>query len=168
LLVAGALLAIACSVRDVQRGATLDRRSLWVLLPLSNQSEAAQAGEKAEAILGTLLRARGLSELAPYRPPAEAAGEIPELDDRRRAERAQAWARAQGFTYAVTGSVEEWRYRNGLNGEPAVGLTVMVVDLTANRVAWSASGARAGWGRDTLAGTAQVLLKSLLSDLSLR
>jgi hypothetical protein len=155
-------------VREVQRGDALDRRTRWVLLPLSNQTETAQAGEKAEAILGTLLRVRGLSELAPYLPPAEAAGELPELDDRRRAERALAWARSQGFAFAVTGSVEEWRYRNGLDGEPAIGLTIMVVDLANNRVAWSASGARAGWGRDTLAGTAQKLLKSLIADLALR
>jgi hypothetical protein len=163
-----ASLAAGCSVHEVQRGPALDRRSHWVLLPLRNQTETAQAGEKAEAILGTVLRVRGLDSLAPYQPPPEPAGEIPELDERRRADRALAWARSQGFTFAVTGSVEEWRYRTGLEGEPAVGLTIEVVDLTRNRVAWSASGARSGWGRDTLAGTAQTLIKSLIAELALR
>src|SRR5689334_11065539 len=89
-LVSLASLAAGCSVHEVQRGAALDRRTPWVLLPLRNETETAQAGEKAEAILGTLLRVRGLERLAPYQPPPEPAGEIPELDERRRAERALA------------------------------------------------------------------------------
>lgn len=161
-------LVASCMVREVQKGPPLDRRSRWVLLPFRNQTETPQAGEKAEAILATLLRARGLQDLAPYRAPSETAGEIPDLDERRRADRAQSWARGQGFTYAVTGSVEEWRYRNGLDGEPAVGVTLQVIELSSGRVVWSASGALAGWGRDTLAGTAQQVMKSLLTELAFR
>jgi hypothetical protein len=172
LLFVAALLAIctleACTVREVQLGPPLDRASRWVLLPLRNQTETPQAGERAEAILSTLLRARGLADLADFRSPSESAGELPELDERRRTERALAWARKQGYLYAVGGSVEEWRYRNGLDGEPAVGLTLQVVELLSGRVVWSASGARAGWGRDTLAGTAQQVLKSLLGELKLK
>ena len=157
-----------CMVREVQHGPALDRKSRWVLLPLRNQTDTPQAGEKAESILATLLRARGLGDIAGYTPPAEAAGVLPELDERRRAEHALKWAKGQGFLYGVTGSVEEWRYRNGLDGEPAVGISVQVVDLPSRRVVWSASGARAGWGRATLAGTAQELLKSLLEELDLK
>jgi hypothetical protein len=170
-LVAGAALLLlpgACMVREVQRGPALDKRSRWVLLPLRNQTETPQAGEKAESILATLLRARGLGDIAGYSPPADTAGVLPELDERRRAELALRWAKDKGFLYGVTGSVEEWRYRNGLDGEPAVGVSVQVVDLPSQRVVWSASGARAGWGRDTLAGTAQELLKALLQELELK
>jgi polysaccharide biosynthesis protein PelC len=171
-LLAGCLAALVgsagCMVREVQKGPALDMRSRWVLLPLRNQTETPQAGEKAEAILATLLRARGLQDIAGYTPPGEAAGVLPELDERRRAEGALKWAKERGFLYGVTGSVEEWRYRNGLDGEPAVGLSVQVVDLPSQRVVWSASGARAGWGRDTLAGTAQELLKALLKEMALK
>ena len=55
------------------------------------------------------------------RRPTDTAGVLPELDERRRAELALRWAKDKGFLYGVTGSVEEWRYRNGLDGEPAVG-----------------------------------------------
>ena len=30
------------------------------------------------------------------------------------------WARRQGLEYVICGSVEEWQYKNGLDGEPAV------------------------------------------------
>jgi polysaccharide biosynthesis protein PelC len=171
LLAAGLILLLGpggCMVREVQKGPALDRRSRWVLLPLRNQTETPQAGEKAESILATLLRARGLGDIAGYSPPPDTAGVLPELDERRRAELALRWAKDRGYLYGVTGSVEEWRYRNGLDGEPAVGVSVQVVDLPSQRVVWSASGARAGWGRDTLAGTAQELLKSLLKELELK
>jgi hypothetical protein len=161
-------LTAGCMVREVQTGPALDRRSSWVLLPLRNQTETPQAGERAEAILSTLLRSHGLDDLADYGAPGEGAGELPELDERRRADRALAWARTKGYHYAIGGSVEEWRYRNGLDGEPAVGLTLRVVELPGGKVVWSASGAQAGWGRDTLAGTAQRVLRSLLSQLALK
>lgn len=167
-LIGTTTMAAGCVVREVQKGPALDRRSRWVMLPFRNQTETPQAGEKAESIISTILRANGLADLAPFRSPSENAGEIPELDERRRADRALTWARAQGYTYAVTGSVEEWRYRNGLDGEPAVGLSVQVVELGTTRIVWSASGARAGWGRDTLSGTAHQLLRALLADLALK
>jgi hypothetical protein len=162
------LCSLGCMVREVQNGPALERDRRWVLLPLRNQTETPQAGERAEAILSTLLRSHGLVDLADYTVPGEAAGELPELDERRRAERALAWARGKGFHFAIAGSVEEWRYRNGLDGEPAVGVTIRVVELASGRVVWSASGAKAGWGRDTLAGTAQRVMSSLLSQLRFR
>jgi hypothetical protein len=168
LLVFATVAAVGCMVREVQPSPPLDRSTRWVLLPLRNQTETPQAGERAESILSTLLRARGLTDLADYAAPGDATGELPELDERRRAARAVTWARTQGFAYAIAGSVEEWRYRNGLDGEPAVGLTLEILELHSGKVIWSASGARSGWGRDTLAGTAQHVLKSLLAELKLK
>src|SRR5436190_22892434 len=63
------LISASCMVREVQTGPALDRRSQWVLLPLRNQTETPQAGERAEAILSTLLRSHGLADLADYGAP---------------------------------------------------------------------------------------------------
>lgn len=153
-----------CAVHDVQRGPALPLRSRWALLPVENYAEAPEAGERAQALLETLLRVRGVLELAAT-PPGDAAHALPDLDEKSRTARSVAWARAQGYTYGVTGSVEEWRYRGGLDGEPAVGLSVRIIDLASGRVVWSASGARSGWARQTVSGTAQTLLKDLLAEL---
>jgi hypothetical protein len=160
-----ALVPVGCLVKQVNPGPKLDVHARWVLLPVQNHGETPQAGERMEAILGTLLRARCGVDLRTYPTPKEDNG-LPELDDRRRYDAALAWARQEGFAYGVTGSVEEWRYRNGLDGEPAVGVTVQIVDLGTDRVVWSASGSRSGWGRDTVSGTAQKLLASLLESLN--
>jgi hypothetical protein len=64
--------------------------------------------------------------------------------------------------------VQEWRYRAEPDGEPAVGLTLSVIEVRSGRTVWSATGARAGLSRDTLSGTAQTLLRQLLARLELR
>ncbi|MNP78015.1 hypothetical protein D3C76_1755480 [compost metagenome] len=65
----------------------------------------------------------------------------------------------------LTGSVEEWQYKSGLDGEPAVGISLRVVEVSSGRVLWSKSGARAGWSRESLAGTAQQVIETLVSAL---
>ncbi len=159
-------LSSGCAVHQVQRGPRLDPSSRWVLLPMMNFAETPQAGERSESILATLLRIHGVAGLTQY-PVATSDTDLPELDERRRYEAALAWGKSAGFTYGVTGSVQEWRYRSGLDGEPAVGLSIQVIDLATGRVVWSATGARSGWGRDSVAGTAQKLLDRLLADLQL-
>ena len=86
---------------------------------------------------------------------------------RRRLEASLTRARTAGFLYGVTGSVEEWRYRSGIDGEPAIGLTVEVIDIATGKVLWSGTGSRAGWGREVLTGTAQKLLSSILQEMEM-
>jgi hypothetical protein len=49
-----------------------------------------------------------------------------------------------------------------VDGEPAVGVALSVVDVSSGRTVWSGVGARSGWSRDALSAVAQRLLKSLL------
>lgn len=160
-----------CAVQEVQRGVVLDTHARWALLPIINHAETPQAGERVQAILATLLRVRGVTDAQEYAAQQKSDGEtegLPELDERRRFDEALNWAKAQGMTYGVTGSVEEWRYKSGADGEPAAGLSLQVIDITTGRVLWSATGARTGWGRESVSGTAQKLLKDLLRDLPLK
>ncbi|MCB9557897.1 MAG: hypothetical protein H6707_17425 [Deltaproteobacteria bacterium] len=155
-----------CSVRDVQTGPPIPANGRWIMLPVVNHSTTPQAGERVEAILSTLLRARGVSELASVPPPKDEEG-LPELDDQRLLERAIGWAKRENYVYGVTGSVEEWRYR-GIDGQPSAAISLRVMQLDNRRVLWSASGARSGWSRETVAGTAQRLIKELVEQLKLK
>jgi hypothetical protein len=161
---AAVLLLASCSVVEIQDGPPL-ARAAWVLLPVQNLAEMPRAGERLEALLATSLRSRGI-ELALYPRPNEEEA-LPELDERRRFERALEWARNQSFRIAVSGTVTEWRYKSGLDGEPAVGIGIEVRDLDTGRIVWSAAGARTGWGHANLSGTAQKLLQEILHSLRL-
>lgn len=166
-LVAVVLALAGCSVQDIHHSrAPLPRDGAWVILPWENRAEAPRAGERLEPVLKTLLLGRGVVDLTSC-PPLGALEGLPDLDTAEEGRRAREWAIAQGFEYAVQGSVTEWRYKAGLDGEPAVGLTVTIVDLGSSRVVWSASGARAGWGRESLSGAAQKLLRKLIASLDL-
>jgi hypothetical protein len=155
----------ACTVVDRVRTAAPQAQQKWAVLPMANHTETPQAGRRAEAIVESVLRTLGVTQLERY--PAELAGDgLLEPGERKLADQALAWAKSHGVRYAVSGSVEEWRYKVGVDGEPAVGLVVYVTDLQGGgSVIYSASGAKSGWNREALAGVAQKLVKELLAEL---
>jgi TolB-like protein len=161
-----ALLLSACSTTSVTGTQTLPAQARWALLPLVNNTETPQAGLSAEALLEHHLLARGLGQLQRY-PAGLTRDSLFEPTERKLAEDALKWAREQGARYAVGGSVEEWRYKVGLDGEPVVALTLRVIEVESGRVVWSGSGARAGYARSGLSGTAHQLMAELLAGLRL-
>ncbi len=158
-----ALLA-GCSSFIGKDSPQLPREAQWGLVPLVNYSQTPQAGERSEQILLSVLSQRGLQ---PRVYPLAQQGEMALLDDRERLAAGLDWARRQKLDYVISGSVEEWQYKNGLDGEPAVGISLRVLEPSTGRVLWSSSGARAGWSRESLAGTAQKVLGKLVDDLRL-
>ncbi len=75
------------------------------------------------------------------------------------------WARGERARYALTGAVQEWRYKVGVDGEPAVGISLQLIDVASGQVVWSATGGDSGCSRASLSGTAQKLLRRLLAPL---
>jgi len=155
----------SCAVRDVpdeQLSFKVDQR--WVMLPVLNYSGEPRAGERAEAILGTLLQVEGVNKLTMY--PNMVSGDgLPELNERKRLNQAMQWAKSQGFQYGFTGTINEWRYKSGLDAEPAVGFTLQLINIRTGIVIWSSSAARSGWGRESLSGNAQKVLGKLVDAI---
>jgi hypothetical protein len=158
----------ACAVTDHSRqGAPLDRSARWALAPILNHTDSPQAGLRAEAIAEGLLRSRGVSTLLRY-PAALNPEALFEPAERKVQEDGLKWAREQGARFVLSGAVDEWRYKVGVDGEPAVGIVLQVIDVSSGEVAWSAVGARTGWSRESLAGVAQKLMRELLDTAGLR
>jgi len=166
IVLAGWLAALAaCSTIDVGQRAEIDRGARWAVLPLANHTETPQAGARAAAIVESVLRTRGIGDLA--RAPGNLGAEtLFEPQDAQAVEKALAWARGAGIRYAVTGSVSEWRYKVGVDGEPAVGLTLQVIDVASGKVVWTAAGGRSGWSREALSAVAQKLVRDLTQPLA--
>lgn len=55
----------------------------------------------------------------------------------------------------------------GVDGEPAVGLSVSIIDLESGAVVYAASGGKSGWSREALSAVAQKLARELLSGVQL-
>jgi len=169
-----ALIALLCwagcggsLVTKIQKSATAPRASArWTILPFANHSDTPQAGERVEALAGTVLRARGVATIDLYPAPKNDDASLV-TNDHARIEEATAWARQQKYDFAVTGSVEEWRYKAGIDAEPAVGVTIRIVELSTGKVLWSASGTKTGRASENASGTALTLLDVLLGNLDL-
>lgn len=155
----------ACTTVDVQPAPELDLKGSWAVLPLSNHTETPQAGLRAESILESLVRSAGITNLRRY--PANLASDtLFEPAERRVVDQALAWARGEKLRYGLTGSVQEWRYKVGVDGEPAVGISLQLLDLSSGAVIWTASGSKTGWSREALSGVAQKLLAELTAPLA--
>ena len=162
LILLPALWLAACSTLETSTAPQLDRNARWALLPSANNTETAQAGARLDALTASLLQARGIKDL--QRHPGTATESVLAPADRAAQEAALAWARTQNAKYAVFGSVQEWRYKTGLDGEPAAGLSLTIVDVASGRVLWTGSGAKTGWSREAVAGVAQKLLGRLIDE----
>lgn len=151
----------ACTTVDIGPPPAIDRGAKWVLLPIMNHTETPQAGLRAEAIIDGVLRANGVRELRRY--PAGLNNEsLFEPLDRKQLDAALAWAKGAGARYAVAGAVDEWRYKVGIDGEPAVGVALNVIDVASGEILWSGAGGKTGWSRESLSGVAQRLIRQLL------
>lgn len=159
------LLLCGCMTHQFPENNTVfDARKAWLILPLVNYSQTPMAGQRGEAILETRLHAAGVTKLTHY--PAEIPNNgLPLMNEQVRYQNALTWARRQPAEFAITGTIEEWRYKSGLDGEPAVGLSLKILALPEEKVVWSGSAARAGWSRESLAATAQVVINELISEV---
>ena len=160
---AGWLVGCATTTLTANKAPKLDVTAAWVLLPSINNTETPQAGGRLDSITASLMRARGVN-LSMYSSAAQ--GDDSGLDsaDRRQQDQALEHAEKQGFKYAVTGSVNEWRYKMGTDGEPEVGVSISIIDVATGRAIWSGSTARTGSSESAVSAVAQDLVNSLLDS----
>lgn len=163
-ILAGAALAGCAEIKSTA-ALQLERSDSIALLPIINLTETPQAGARAEVIVEALLQARGFSQLKRYAGTTNGDTLFQNID-RETVDQASAAARTQKAKYGLTGAVQEWRYKVGVDGEPAVGISLKLINLDTGAVVWTTSGSRTGWSRDAVSGVAQKLLGQLLSSLT--
>ena len=114
-----------------------------------------------EAIAEAILHSKGINKIKRY--PGNLQQEaLFDAGDRKQQEEALAWARQQGVRYALSGAVDEWRYKVGVDGEPAAGVAVQIIDVASGDTLWSGAGGKSGWSREALSSLARQLLRDLL------
>ena len=163
----GFLVLVGCAVIDSSVAPPLASNAKWAVLPFENLTETPQAGRRVEVISTSLLYAFGVKESIQYSQKSEEGTAVLASKTDTLTE-ALSWAKTQKARYALTGSVDEWRYKVGIDGEPAVGVTLRVVDVDTGTVVWSGVGAKTGWGREAVSAVAQKLVRNLLEQANLR
>ncbi len=167
LLWGAALILTGCSTLNVGTLPQLADDGRWALLPIANYTETPDAGERVGSIAESVLIQRGLSGLQRYPLPGDEESFLTGANTKT-LNAALDWAGRGGMRYALSGSVQEWRYKTGVDGEPAVTLTFNLYDLRTGSIIWSATGSRSGWSRSSLGATGQQLIGQLLAPLTTR
>jgi hypothetical protein len=154
------LSACATTTLSANDAPKLDLSTSWVLLPSINNTETPQAGGRLDSIAASLVRARGIN-LSMY----STSGQDDDTfnwADRRHQDQALERAGKQGYHYAIAGSVNEWRYKVGVEGEPVASISMSVIDVSTGKTIWSGSAARTGSTDYSVSAMAQELVNQML------
>ncbi len=161
-----AMILLTGCVTLKQRGDEVSLRDTWAVLPFVNNTETPYAAERSESIATALLYARGVQRLEKV--VVDSRPEDMGLDRGEKRQRAaMEQARQKQVRYVLAGTVNEWRYKVGLDGEPVAGFALQLIELPQGRVVWSGAAGKSGWSRDAVSSVAQQLLDRLLGNISI-
>ncbi|NPB06976.1 MAG: hypothetical protein GXO03_05155 [Aquificae bacterium] len=143
-----------CAEVVTAQKARLPKDGVYAVLPFENYTETPLAGYRVASIAEGVLRARGYEVVRVWsydvkEPTKE------ELEKLKR--EAQKKAR-----YLVYGTVNEFRYKAGIDGEPAVSVSLFVYDAKEKKVVKGASASATGWSYESVGTVVHELLKKLL------
>ncbi|MBK3332337.1 hypothetical protein GWK41_04555 [Persephonella atlantica] len=143
------------SVYNIEKG-YIDNRRTFVVIPFYNNTEMPLAGLRVASIVEGVFASKG------YRI-ADIDLKIPQRDLSRQEIRSLITElKKSKADYVVTGEVNEWRYKTGIDGEPAVSLTLKVISIKSGKTVWIGTGSRSGWGHESLGVTTQKLINELI------
>ncbi len=113
------------------------------ILPFINYSETPLAGERVASILYGVLRSKGynVEMFFNLRDNDYTSKELQTLEKD---------VLKRKITCAIEGFVNEWRYKVGIDGEPAVSITYYIKDLNTGKVVNSGTLSATEWGHKSL------------------
>lgn len=159
---------VACSSLQVNhsKSVAVPGNEFVAVIPLSNLTETPQADERATSIATNLLRIKGFSHVATYPTKTLQPSIVPGVKLTINQTAALQWARNIGAAYALTGSVSEWNYKVGMDGEPVVGINLELINVTTGKHIWSAVGSESGSSRTAVSETAIHLMSTLMQTMN--
>lgn len=163
LISATLLLLAGCASQMSSQSPALDANQVVYIMPFSNQSATPMAQAQAEQLLASVLADAGIRvELYPASTVSDLQASI---EPEQRQAVAEQWLATRQQGYVMHGVVQEWQYKYGLDGEPAVGVTLQLTDKNGTEL-WRGSAARSGWGRESLSHLALKTFAELSASLN--
>ncbi|WP_406017631.1 hypothetical protein [Succinivibrio sp.] len=153
-----------CSTYRGSNGVTVSNGSTFAVMPFVNQSNTPLAAENVGTIICSELSAKNINYVA-YESADEPKDLKSILDDSYTTRKANDWLKTVSHNYVISGSVDEWNYKAGLDGEPVVSVTIRIKDVNGN-VVYEKTGSRSGFGRESLNGAGQKVVENILSDIN--
>jgi len=122
------------------------------LFRLNNYTDTPRAGMRASNLIEGILLAKG------YKVVNHIDDKVPSLQKARKI------AKEDDSKYFMYGGVSEWRYKTGIDGEPAVSVQASLYKTKNSNLVWSATGSDSDWGNASIGTTAQDLLTQMMEE----
>ncbi len=132
-----------------------DKEGLYAVLPLENYTETPYAGYRVSSIIEGVLASKR------YKLIDRVWGYSEKEYSKEDIERLKEEAVKRGARYLIHGSVNEFRYKTGIDGEPAVSITLFVHDVREGKIIRSVSVSGSGWVHESLGTLAQKLIDKI-------
>ncbi len=163
IILTACLVLSGCAAQLSSSSPELDSNQVVYIMPLTNQSTMPMAQAQVEQLLVSTLAEQGLK--VEIYPKVKATDLQASIEPEARQNEAKTWLAAKPSGYVMSGSVQEWQYKYGLDGEPVVGVTLQLTDLQG-RLLWQGSVAKTGWGRESITQLGLDALQELTDDLN--
>ncbi len=92
---------------------------------------------------------------------------LPPLKNKETGERST-WfdiAREGGYTHLLRGTVHEYRYKTDLDGDPAVGVSMRLINVADSTTVWHASSSATGYAYASLSSASMQAVTQLIGNL---
>ncbi|MDQ7042522.1 MAG: hypothetical protein Q9M40_02145 [Sulfurimonas sp.] len=122
------------------------------LFRLHNYTDTPRAGMRASNIIEGVLYAKG------YKVKGHLKEKVSSI------KKAKKIAKEDGSKYFMYGGVSEWRYKTGIDGEPAVSMQLSLYKTKNAKLVWSATASDSDWGNASIGTTAQDLVEEMMAE----
>lgn len=149
------LIASCSTITNIDKSKADLKNKIITVLPFENYTETPLAGLRVKSITEGVLTSKGykiafqqINQDKDYSP-SEIKSMIEKLKE-------------DNIDYAITGSVNEFRYKTGIDGEPAVSITLKIYDIKEGRELYTSVGSKTGWSHESITTVAQKILNSII------
>ena len=151
-------------VHDVGNPHFNEGKFTLVMPSFLNATDNEHAGQALTQLMGSALLEYGIPLIQTEEILNKTADEsVPKQEVRN-----QQIAQENKATYLLMGTVHEYRYKSDLNANPAVGITLRLVNVADGRTLWQGSSSKVGRFHASLTSTAQKAVRDLVSKVPLK
>jgi len=122
------------------------------LFRLNNYTDTPRAGMRASNLIEGILLTKGYTIKSHVK------------DKSVSFKKAKKIAKDDNAKYFMYGGVSEWRYKTGIDGEPAVSVQMSLYKTKNGKLVWSATGSDSDWGNGSIGTTAHDLFEEIMAD----
>ena len=167
LIISALLTIIGCTDISTTPSVFVTHLRNWGIVTFTNNTEVPQAGNRAMSVTAGVLRSKGVRAIQIYPSDTNCNQLIVCPNAMTSVDKALHWARKKHLSYLVMGSVNEWDYKVGLDGEPAVAVSLQLYQVKTGQLIWSGVGSKIGTSRSGLGVIAQMLITQMLCSIKI-